>query len=55
MHNDQPPEKRAERAPSRRPYRKPDLVTYGPLAKLTRSNQSGTGEAAPTGAMRMCL
>jgi hypothetical protein len=39
----------------RRPYRTPQLVTYGPLAKLTRGAGSGIGEATPTGAMMMCL
>jgi hypothetical protein len=41
--------------PSRRPYTKPELTAYGPLAKLTRSSQSGSGENTAQGAMRKCL
>jgi hypothetical protein len=39
----------------RRGYVHPQLVEYGPLAKLTRGTKSGTGENTPQGAMRMCL
>jgi hypothetical protein len=39
----------------RRPYSRPQLTVYGPLAKLTRSATSGTGEVSPQGAMMMCL
>ena len=41
--------------PSLRPYSRPQLVEYGPLAKLTQGSASGTNESTPTGAMRMCL
>lgn len=40
----------------KRPYSRPELVVYGPLAKLTRGSASGVGETSPQGAMRMaCL
>lgn len=40
----------------KRPYVRPELVVYGPLAKLTRGSTSGVGETSPQGAMRMpCL
>jgi hypothetical protein len=52
---DAPEPPRPPQRSARRPYSKPELTTYGPLAKLTRSTQSGTGEATPQGAMRMCL
>ena len=41
--------------PSLRAYTRPQLVEYGPLAKLTQGSASGTNESTPTGAMRMCL
>jgi hypothetical protein len=40
-------------SPHRRPYAKPELIAYGPLAKLTRSTHSGTGENTAQGAMKM--
>jgi hypothetical protein len=40
----------------KRAYSRPELVVYGPLAKLTRGSTSGVGETSPQGAMRMlCL
>jgi hypothetical protein len=39
----------------KRPYSRPQLVVYGPLAKLTRGSLSGVGETSPQGAMMMCL
>ena len=38
-------------------YTKPELVAYGPLAKLTRGVLSGTGENTAQGGMRtmVCL
>jgi hypothetical protein len=40
----------------KRPYTRPELVVYGPLAKLTRGSVSGVGETSPQGAMMMtCL
>lgn len=40
----------------KRAYARPELVVYGPLAKLTRGSTSGVGETSPQGAMRMsCL
>ncbi len=41
--------------PARRAYTRPELVAYGPLAKLTRGTKSGTGEVTPQGQMKMCL
>lgn len=48
---------RTER-PARRAYTRPELVAYGPLAKLTRGTKSGSNETTPQGAMKtggMCL
>lgn len=40
----------------RRAYRRPSLIEYGPLAKLTQGTPSGSGEFTPQGEkMRMCL
>ncbi len=36
-------------SPSRRAYKRPELVAYGPLAKLTRGTRSGGGESTPQG------
>ena len=33
----------------RRSYRRPQLVEYGSLAKLTRGTRSGSGEFTPLG------
>lgn len=45
-----------DREQAKRPYVRPQLVVYGPLAKLTRGSTSGVGETSPQGAMRMaCL
>lgn len=42
--------------PRKRAYSRPELVVYGPLAKLTRGSTSGVGETSPQGAMMMpCL
>ncbi|HEX6975010.1 MAG TPA: hypothetical protein VF147_11440 [Vicinamibacterales bacterium] len=50
-----PSSARVERG-HRRPYLKPELTAYGPLAKLTRGSQSGTGEnTAQGGMMKTCL
>lgn len=38
--------------PARRPYTRPELVAYGPLAKLTRGTKSGAGELTPDGARK---
>lgn len=39
-----------------RAYSRPELIEYGPLAKLTQGTASGTGEVTPTGVKRMgCL
>ena len=41
---------------ARRPYSKPELTVYGPLAKLTRGSASGTTESTPAGKKAMqCL
>jgi hypothetical protein len=46
----------AEHGARKRPYARPELTVYGPLAKLTRGSTSGVGETSPQGAMRMtCL
>lgn len=40
----------------RRGYRRPQLVEYGPLAKLTRGTRSGRNEITPQGVrMSGCL
>lgn len=42
--------------PGLRAYSRPELVEYGPLAKLTQGTASGTGEVTPTGVKRKrCL
>jgi hypothetical protein len=47
---------RTASTPTRRPYTRPELVAYGPLAKLTRGTQSGTGENTAQGGMKKnCL
>jgi hypothetical protein len=47
---------RAAEETRKRAYSRPELVVYGPLAKLTRGSASGVGETSPQGAMRMpCL
>ena len=37
--------------PVRRPYKRPALVAYGALAKLTRGQGSGAAESTPQGMM----
>jgi hypothetical protein len=48
---------RERQAPSgRRQYKRPELTSYGPLAKLTQGSKSGTGENTPGGVKRKtCL
>lgn len=43
-------------ASGRRQYKRPELTSYGPLAKLTQGTKSGTGENTPGGVKRKaCL
>lgn len=53
---DQPERPTSVPSLQRRGYRRPQLVEYGPLAKLTRGTRSGTGEITPQGIrMKSCL
>lgn len=45
----------AQASAHRRPYSRPRLVDYGPIAKLTRGTKSGSGEFTPQGEKRKCL
>lgn len=40
---------------ARRPYARPQLIDYGPVAKLTRGTRSGAGEITPLIEKRKCL
>jgi hypothetical protein len=53
--SDVPEKKTTVDRPARRPYHRPELVAYGPLAKLTRGEKSGMTEITPQGGKKRCL